>query len=603
MASSAAPAPDGALTSPERADDRGSLWPFVLAWLVACAILVAMTAPRVAAFSFPDPDDTLRLQQVRDWLGGQSWFDLNQYRMNPPEGAPMHWSRLVDVPIAAVILLLTPLIGQAGAETAALVLVPLLTLGIVMALTAAIVWRLLGRDHALLASLLVPVSETATHQLRPMRIDHHGWQMALALVALLAALDPRQRRSGLIAGAAAAVWLQISLEGLPFAIALVAFFAIRWLIDPRQGERLVATTASLAGCSLLLFLLTKDGAAWAVQHCDAVSPVHLTILGLGALGCLALVRSGIASLPAKLACFAALGAAAVATMATMAPVCAAGPFARLDPLVDSFWYQRVSEGLPIWRQAPAQMMMTIAFPLIGLFGSWKAYAAAGEDRRDDWATILFLLAAALLTAMMVQRAGAVANLFAIPGGVFLFRRALLRAREVKRVPRRVVATFGAMLIVAPSHIISIATLAVIDRERIESTRAAMSCYERAEIRALNALPTGYIAAPMDIAPAIITETPHSIVASGHHRNMAAMHDLIRMFIAPPEEAERIVRRRSIDYVVVCPGLIEPRLYAAHGPDGLWDQLSKGQAPQWLVPVPVEGAKTLRIWRVAAADPR
>ena len=45
-------------------------------------------------------DDAMRLVQVRDLLAGQGWFDLTQYRLNPPDGVAMHWSRLIDLPIA-----------------------------------------------------------------------------------------------------------------------------------------------------------------------------------------------------------------------------------------------------------------------------------------------------------------------------------------------------------------------------------------------------------------------------------------------------------------------------------------------------------------------
>ncbi|HQY44971.1 MAG TPA: hypothetical protein PK450_12425, partial [Paracoccaceae bacterium] len=44
-----------------------------------------------------DGDDLTRLQEVRDWLGGQSWFDTRQYRILPPEGISIHWSRYVDL--------------------------------------------------------------------------------------------------------------------------------------------------------------------------------------------------------------------------------------------------------------------------------------------------------------------------------------------------------------------------------------------------------------------------------------------------------------------------------------------------------------------------
>ena len=45
----------------------------------------------------------MRLVQVRDLLAGQGWFDLTQYRLNPPDGVAMHWSRLIDLPIAVLI--------------------------------------------------------------------------------------------------------------------------------------------------------------------------------------------------------------------------------------------------------------------------------------------------------------------------------------------------------------------------------------------------------------------------------------------------------------------------------------------------------------------
>jgi len=45
---------------------------------------------------------------------GRSWFDVHQYRIAAPEGVPMHWSRLVDIPIVGMVLLLRPLLGAVG---------------------------------------------------------------------------------------------------------------------------------------------------------------------------------------------------------------------------------------------------------------------------------------------------------------------------------------------------------------------------------------------------------------------------------------------------------------------------------------------------------
>ena len=47
-----------------------------------------------------DNDSLLRIVQVRDLIAGQGWFDLTQYRMGLDGGFVMHWSRIVDAPIA-----------------------------------------------------------------------------------------------------------------------------------------------------------------------------------------------------------------------------------------------------------------------------------------------------------------------------------------------------------------------------------------------------------------------------------------------------------------------------------------------------------------------
>ena len=224
--------------------ERRNLGWLAAAWLLVAALMTLLSEHGLAQRQFPDPDDVMRLLQVRDWIGGQSWFDVTQYRLNPPDGVPMHWSRLVDVPIAAVILLLRPFAGEQGAETAALVAVPLLTLGIAMLLVQRVGLKLMGSGPALAAAIATPFSLGGLKQMRPMRIDHHGWQIVMALTGLLAALDPRPRRSGIIAGAAMAVWMNISMEGLPFAAAFGVLFAWQWLADPAATERLKSYLAS-----------------------------------------------------------------------------------------------------------------------------------------------------------------------------------------------------------------------------------------------------------------------------------------------------------------------------------------------------------------------
>ena len=72
----------------------------VLAWLILCAWFLYNAWDRSVSFNLLDTDDNMRISQVRALLHGQDWFDLRQYRLNPPYGANIHWSRLVDLPLA-----------------------------------------------------------------------------------------------------------------------------------------------------------------------------------------------------------------------------------------------------------------------------------------------------------------------------------------------------------------------------------------------------------------------------------------------------------------------------------------------------------------------
>jgi hypothetical protein len=77
----------------------------VLSWLAYVAVAILTRWNLIQAFALPDTDDNLRMAQVRAWLGGQGWFDLVQHRFDPAHGgANIHWSRLVDLPIAGIIV-------------------------------------------------------------------------------------------------------------------------------------------------------------------------------------------------------------------------------------------------------------------------------------------------------------------------------------------------------------------------------------------------------------------------------------------------------------------------------------------------------------------
>lgn len=572
----------------------------LVVWLIVAVAKTVTAIPNLTDRTFPDPDDAMRLMQVRDWLAGQSWFDVTQYRLNPPFGGPMHWSRYIDLPIAAVILLFRPFVGQYNAETAALVIVPMLTLGAAMLLIYRITERLVAPRAALLAVVGAPASLGAMTQMKSMRIDHHGWQIVLALAATLCALDKNPRRSGLLAGLAIGLWLNISVEALPFAVMVAALFAVQWLIDCAAAERLRVYMVSLAVSAAALFAATHLPSTWEPIHRDALNLGHLAAFAAAALAGLVMIRPGIAKLSHRVAVLAAVGTVSAGTIFAVDPHFWQSPFSNLDPLVARLWYAAVDEGQPIWHLAPKDMAVALSQQFVGLAGTGFAiWKTAGNERRL-WCAYGFLLLAATIMSIAVTREATLASMLSLPGTAFLCDFALTRARAVPHMTKRVLATAAALCIMAPAYVAPAATMPK-DPSNGQPDFGAQ-CARQSEVTHLNALPPSILAAPLDITPAILAETRHTAIGSGHHRNVSGIKDMIRLFVGPEAGQHEVIARRKIDYVVFCPGTAEAGWWAGNGPKGLASMLSRGKAPNWLEPVKVPGLRYIRVWRVRKDSP-
>lgn len=574
-----------------------------LAWLALCTFLLIRGASDIALRNFPDPDDTLRLVQVRDLLAGQGWFDLHQYRVNAPDGVLMHWSRIVDLPLAATIALLTPLVGQNMAEQIMLVAMPLLTLGTVVAVIAKAASYHLSRDGVTFACLCAGLSPLLLVQVQPLRIDHHGWQIFFAMLALVGVAQGKRAHGPILAGAAIAAGVAISLEILPVAAGFGAVFALRWLTNPAAKIQLPVFLAALTVTLGILFLTTR-GLVDTVEHCDALSPGHIGMFAIVAIGAVAAMRISPKShfLLIGMMGLAALGGLGFYLL--RAPECATGPFASLDPLVRSFWYENIAEGRPVWL-APAKLWL----PIVGhgvivlgiLFWAWRT---TDGDERQWWQDYLVLTAIAFVAGLFVWRSMAfVGALSAIPLGLFAARVfAVLRQATL---PMHKLALCAALILgLVPSFPFVLAGLVLPDNAKAAEIevgpRGGGDCQLDDSVEALDALPAAKIFSPLDIGPALLERSHHSVVATGHHRGVSAMHDVIAAFRGPPQLAKELVLEHRAQYLMICTRLGEVQLYAKSAPTGFAAQLVEGRIPSWLEPIDIEGPPALKFWRVKSA---
>jgi len=573
-----------------------------LVWAFVSTLMIVANWSAITTLHMRDPDDVLRLVQVRDLLAGQSWFDVTQTRVDAPGGGvAMHWSRLVDIPLALIILALTPIFGSVTAETIALVAVPLITMGCVMLLASRIAWRLWGDEEAIFTALVIIVSIPVLFQLSPLRIDHHGWQLVCALVALNGLLARSPRCGGWIIGSAFAFWLAISIEGLPLAAITFGVLALRWLRDPSAKGWIVGAIQGLAVVSAVLFAATR-GFGDLANYCDAISPVHLAMFVWGAASLTLLSGARRPSLGVIIIGFAVAGGGAVTILALQAPACVTGGgFAQVDPLVAETWLTNVKEGRPLWEQTLAIALQYLAAPLIGIYAATQLGRRAHDAMKRFWSDYAMILGGALLVSIFVSRTGAVACVLASPLIGWQVRRWLRAIRTMDNPLPRMAAMIGVAFALLPAIPALILTSAMPLRASVggaedEPVRVA-DCRVQDTREALASLPKGEIYAMMDIAPELLLVSDHTVLATGHHRGDAAMKVLIETALGSPEDARETLTTRGTAYVAMCPSLNEPRTYAQMAPQGFAAQLADGQEPHWLELVTMPEEAGLKLWRV------
>jgi hypothetical protein len=565
------------------------LW-LLLIWGAGAAGAIAVNWGHIAGYRFWDPDDIMRLLEVRDWLSGQNWFDVSQHRMNGPDGLSMHWSRWVDLPLAGVIELFQPWVGQRVAETIAATAVPMATLGATMTLAGGIARRLWGAGAGLLAAAFCLLSVGTWYAMQPMRIDHHGWQIVAGL-AIVRILVARQNRQGTaLAGLCAALWTHISLEGLAFSVCAAGWLAWLGIADAHRRVLLPAYLAALFAAAAALYV-TTHGVGYQA-YCDQISPIHLGMLSLAALASCALAAAPTGRL-IHVGGLATLAIACVALYRLGAPQCAAGPFGTLGPLGYKLWYLHVQEGVPLWRAGIDTQLSWGLFPWIGLAGG-VASSVRPAKRQPGSLAYCVLLAAAIVIGLLVTRAGAFANLLAIPGAAGLVVLAFQKT-EPWAMAGRVIARVVALLLLSPLSAALAPALIPSHDERPAGQPVASGCGLIDTVAPLDRFATTTIIAPLELGPVIVAGTHHRAVTGPYHRDPAALEDVLLFFTM--KDSRAIAARRHANLLVFCPGPGEMAGMAKFAPNGLAARLLNGTPPDWLHPLSLPGTAGLKLYRI------
>lgn len=574
---------------------RDWLW-LLLIWSVAAVILCRNILIESGLPLFLDTDDAMRMVVVRDFLAGQGWYDLVQHRLNTPYGAEVHWSRLVDLPIAAILWLAQLFVSPATALLVAGTVWPLLLLAVMLSLSARLTLELVGRE-GLLAGLVLPVLSVAiTAEFSPGRVDHHSVIMLLSLAVLWnSVLALRRPIAAWVAGLLAATALAIAIEALPMAIAAILAFGFAFLADPARAANLRRFGLAFAGGTALHLALARPPSRWLEAACDMISPVYV-LMGL-AVGAAYLIISflPLRSAALRLLVLAVGGVASSALVILIYPQCLAGPYGNLDPWLQRNWIAVIIEAKP-WHASLIDLpVYTTAVGIPVLLGAIAAAIALvrSPGRRLQWLTLLIFIFATALVMLTQIRGARLALLPIVPAAAWL----IAEARKSYIARPRIVPALGliASWLMFAGIALTVMVNAVLNVWPSQQTQAftqarasKVACLNPENFRDLRGLPPERVMAPIDLGAHILLETPHAVVAAPYHRNQDGVLDAFRFFNRPVAEARQIASQRGLGLLITCDSMPEMQGAGLNQPNTILSLLAAGTPPDWLEDVSLGG---------------
>lgn len=579
----------------------GAVGWWVMATLAVITLRAATTMTSSFVDNFGDTDDAARLIQVREFMAGAPWFDTTTYKLGGEHGLLSHWSRLIDLPLALLTSLFGLFMPADAAEFATRLVWPTLVLLPMLWIVADAAHQRAGRVAAALALAFVILSPGAIYQFGLGRIDHHN-VMILGSVGAALVLWSRwdDARAWLSAGAMAGMALAIGYEALAPVVIIAGLPLIAAFLDHRLSWHAQVLVVGFATVFTLVFVATIPAARWLDVHCDALS-LNMVVLAIaGAAGVLAAFGPlKFAPLTVRLAAIGAATAVGVAFYGLLEPACLAGPFGQMPASLWPIWMDHVAENQSILADV-AKGNIKEALGLAATFVLGIALQTANWRRSRDLQDLYLLAVVAALALLAFWQFKYVAYgswIVIVPAAL-----ALARMNGSDQVPPRTMRLAGLTLINQSTILMVSGFLAVLfaaDRSAADQhDKDVQKCLNPSSLEVLNSVPSGLIAAHLDIGPFVAAVTHHRVLAAPYHRMPDALLAADAIFKArTPEEAKRLLSANKIDYVLTCGALDEPLAKQKEWRGALRADLVTGKPVSYLTPVPLPGHSPYRMWRV------
>lgn len=550
-------------------------------------------------WTMPDTDDYTRFVQVFNWLDGQSWFDMRLPQLYPQHVISMHWARLVDIPLAGLLLAFDALShffqwDAARTSLAMLVafVVPCILLFWLLKLVRGFSRPLLSRGYAGLACFMVPLSIQLIFQFSPMRVDHHAYILMGAGVAFYAlqcmVLGIRSWYMAALAGIAIGISMWNGAEILPMLLGFCFCLTLLMIVSKRPAfiDGVVFGVSLLITSFLVLLVAKAPAARWATEY-DSYSffYVMLAVYVLGFFAAL-FICSRLTKHNWVLLAFALFASLVDLKLFLMQfPDFITGPYAKVNPILNQVFFPNIREAIPFYEawlklgdsfsSTPNQaiggaiyyLSTRLFAPTIAVITSlYQLFKPRVSQRvRRLWLLYAFFTLFFLSLAMFWEvRLITYAQLLSIPPLVWLL------INYLKTLPKhysgRQLFAWEMLVVLSFTVLPTLIIPAIIQGSKLNpdimfylGNSGPMPCKDRT--RVISFLNDMYdeqrvpatIMAQMDYTPEFMFYTKQHYIVAPYHRNDRGIADMVMFFRSTQNDiaARRIAKKLALDYVLVC----------------------------------------------------
>lgn len=581
---------------------------FVIAayWVVVVVGILAVTLPFATDYVGRDNDDAMRLVEVRDYLAGQGWFDMMQYRLGLEPGTLMHWSRFIDWPIATLIWLSGLWFPPLKAEAVALAIWPLVWTLPVMGSLGIAALRLGGRVAMHVALGLTCLYLVTSNRFLPGSIDHHNVQIALVAFLAMALSVSRAWQTYALAGFACAMALAIGAETTPIIAVVCVIVAVQW--GGSGGEmrgRTAAFSLSLTLFVTLLFFASVPPSHYRVVTCDNLSFGYYTLTVMGGCGLfMAAVFASRLARVIRLVLLLVIGAGVGLTAVVIAPQCLGNPLANLDPMLVTLWLNNVGEAMSFMAIAQHEPEGFSAFYTVGFLALLVClFRLVRRDRIKAHAVWAAMLAVSWGISLAQVRGAMFSNMLTIVPLSLLI--AELRGKMLLPGASKwaTLTYIGSILISVPSFWAVVGVAAFKGPQALQFHWQAQQkprgddCTSASAFAQLAQIQATTVAAPSNSGTGILRFTHHRVLTAPYHRNQAGMLTELHIGLSTPADARAFLNGANVGVVAFCPSDPQTKQLIGLKPDGLYALLAKGQVPDYLKALPLDPQSGFQLYRV------